>query len=97
MSTAPAKSWSFKLGTGPRRVRTREGAHLQDELLVHVALGHGGLEVRALQKTQKELIDQLEEPQKHKQSDTLELRMLTVSMAPPVCHAQASFYLGTCR
>lgn len=42
------------------------GAHLQDKLLVHVAFGHGGLEVRALQETQKELIDQLGKPQRAK-------------------------------
>lgn len=56
-----------------RRVRTCGDAHLQDELLVHVAFGHGGLEVWALQKTQKELVDQLEEPgKKSKRSDALE-------------------------
>lgn len=42
------------------------GAHLQDKLLVHVAFGHGGLKVRALQETQKELIDQLGKPQRAK-------------------------------
>lgn len=37
--------------------------YLQDKLLVNVAFGHGGLEVRALQETQKELIHQLTERQ----------------------------------
>lgn len=37
--------------------------YLQDKLLVDVALGHGGLEVRALQETQKELVHQLTEAQ----------------------------------
>lgn len=35
--------------------------HHQDKLLIHVSLGHGGLEVWALQETQEKLIDQLGE------------------------------------
>lgn len=45
-----------------RRERERE-IYLQDKLLVHVAFSHGGLEVRALQETQKELVHQLTETQ----------------------------------
>lgn len=41
----------------------RRKDYLQDKLLVDVAFGHGWLEVRALQETQKELIHQLEEEQ----------------------------------
>lgn len=35
--------------------------HHQDKLLVHISLGHGGLEVWALQETQEKLIYQLGE------------------------------------
>lgn len=35
--------------------------HHQDKLLVHISLGHGGLEVWALQETQEKLINQLGE------------------------------------
>lgn len=45
--------------------RQREKDYLQDKLLVHVAFGHGGLEVRALQETQKELIHQLKRNKHH--------------------------------
>lgn len=43
-------------------MRESEG-YLQDKLLVDVAFGHGGLEVRALQETQKKLVHQLTEAQ----------------------------------
>lgn len=35
--------------------------HHQDKLLIHISLGHGGLEVWALQETQEKLIYQLRE------------------------------------
>lgn len=43
-------------------MRQNEG-YLQDKLLVDVAFGHGGLEVRALQETQKKLVHQLTDTQ----------------------------------
>lgn len=43
--------------------RERREDYLQDKLLVDVAFGHGGLEVWALQETQKELVHQLTEGQ----------------------------------
>lgn len=46
-------SLSFRFGKLDRE------DYLQDKLLVDVAFGHGGLEVRALQETQKEFIHQL--------------------------------------
>lgn len=45
------------------RETNRSGEYLQDKLLVDVAFGHGGLEIWALQETQKELIDQLTKTQ----------------------------------
>ena len=46
-----------------RQTARRGEDYLQDKLLVDVALGHGGLEVRTLQETQKELVHQLMEAQ----------------------------------
>lgn len=46
-----------------KREERRGEDYLQDKLLVNVAFGHGGLEVRALQETQKELVHQLMEAQ----------------------------------
>ena len=40
--------------------------HHQDKLLIHISLGHGGLEVWALQETQEKLIYQLEEGNRRK-------------------------------
>lgn len=34
-------------------------SHHQDKLLIHVSLGHRGLEIWTLQETQEKLIDQL--------------------------------------
>lgn len=42
--------------------------HHQDKLLVHISLGHGGLEVWALQETQEKLIYQLGEGRNKKVS-----------------------------